>query len=198
MSPTLGLYFGLPLHRLRTQARNVSNDDLVRELEEGEFMPKHCVWLLVTVWSCPGIKLKSEIPMKVLSLLLVTLLVCNGAVFADQAAPAPGTPREQSQETVQAAKVRTKVQKRGIGGKSLVKAKLVNGAEVKGYISKIEEASFTVTDKRTSQTTTIPYAEVRKIQGPGLSRGSKILIAVTVVGVLSAIAIGVTLSHTRG
>ncbi len=90
------------------------------------------------------------------------------------------------------------MQKRGIGEKSLVKAKLVNGAEVKGYISKIEEASFTVTDKRTSQTTTIPYAEVRKIQGPGLSRGSKILIAVTVVGVLSAIAIGVTLSHTRG
>src|SRR5712692_253531 len=118
--------------------------------------------------------------MKVTSLLLVSLLVWNGAVFADQAAPAPGTTQVQAQETPQAAKVKAKVQKRGIGEKSRIKAKLVDGSEVKGYISKIEETSFTVTDRKTGQTTTIPYADVQKIRGLGFSKGG--VIALVAVG----------------
>jgi len=141
---------------------------------------------------------RKEDSMKVVSLLLVSLLVWNGAAFADQAAPAPGTTQVQTQETAKAAKIKAKVQKRGIGEKSRVRAKLVNGAEVKGYISKIEEASFTVTDKKTGQTTTISYADVQKIQGPGLSKGDKILIGVglgvagfgIVAGILVSIASG--------
>lgn len=71
------------------------------------------------------------------------------------------------------------MQKRGIGEKSLVRAKLRTGDQVKGYISKIEEKSFAVTDKKTGQITTIPYADVQKIRGPGLSKGDKILIGVS-------------------
>ncbi len=118
--------------------------------------------------------------MKAVSLLLAILLVSNSAVFADQAVPAPETTQGQAQETPQAAKVKAKVQKRGIGEKSRVRAQLVNGSEVKGYISKIEETSFTVTDKKTGQTTTVSYVDVRKIQGPGFSKGDKILIGVGV------------------
>jgi hypothetical protein len=128
--------------------------------------------------------------MKNVSLLLVTLLVCNSVVFAGQAAPTSGTTQIQTQETPQAAKVKAEVQKRGIGEKSRVKAKLVNEAEVKGYISKIEEASFAVTDKKTGQTTTMLYADVQKIQGPGLSKGVKIAIAVGVGAVVFFIALG--------
>jgi hypothetical protein len=128
--------------------------------------------------------------MKNVSLLLVTLLVCNNVVFADQAAPTSGTTQAQTQETPQAAKVKAEVQKRGIGEKSRVQAKLVNGAEVKGYISKIEEASFAVTDKKTGQTTTMPYADVQKIQGPGLSKGGKIVIAVGVGAAVFFVALG--------
>ena len=68
------------------------------------------------------------------------------------------------------------------------------GPEVKGYISNIEETSFTVTDKKTGQTTTIPYADVRKIQGPGLSKGDKILIGVGVGVAAFGIVIGIILS----
>ncbi len=134
--------------------------------------------------------------MKVASLLLVSLLVWNGAVFADQAAPTPGTTQVQAQERPEAAKVRAKVQKRGIGEHSRVKAKLVNGSEVKGYISKIEETSFTVTDKKTGQATTVPYADVQKIQGPGLSKGGVILIGLG-VGIVAVILVGYCVGSQR-
>ncbi len=132
--------------------------------------------------------------MKTVSLLLAVLLVSNNAVFADQAALPPGTTQVQTQETPQAAKVKAKVQKRGIGQNSRVKVKLANGAEVKGYISKIEETSFTVTDKKTGQTTTVPYADVQKIRGPGLSKGDKILIGVGVGVAVFGIVVGIILS----
>jgi hypothetical protein len=135
-----------------------------------------------------------EDSMKTVSLLLATLLVCNSAVFAQQPAPAPGTTQVQTQETPHAAKIKAKVQKRGIGENSRLKVKLVNGAEVKGYISKIEETSFTVTDKKTGQTTTVPYADVQKIRGPGFSNGNKILIGVGVGVVVFGIVVGIILS----
>jgi hypothetical protein len=135
--------------------------------------------------------------MKTVSLFVVILLVCNSAAFADQAAPAPGTTQVQTQETPQAAKIKAKVQKRGISENSRVKAKLVNGAEIKGYISKIEEASFTVTDKKTRQTTTVPYTDVQKIQGPGLSNGNKILIGVGVGVAVFGIVVGIILSKLQ-
>jgi len=141
---------------------------------------------------------RKEDSMKVVSLLLVSLLVWNGAAFAVQAAPAPGTTQVQTQETAKAAKIKAKVQKRGIGEKSRVRAKLVNGAEVKGYISKIEEASFTVTDKKTGQTTTISYADVQKIQGPGLSKGDKILIGVGLGVAVFGIVAGILVSIASG
>ena len=116
--------------------------------------------------------------MKYVSVLVITLLLLNSVVFAAQMA----------QGTSQVAKVKDQVQKRGIGEKSRVKTKLVNGTEVKGYVSKIEETSFDVTNK-TGQTTTIAYAEVQNIQGPGLSKGTKIGIGVAVaVGGLAIIA----------
>jgi hypothetical protein len=127
--------------------------------------------------------------MKIVSLLLGTLLVYNPVDLAAQAAPAPGTAQVQTQETPQAAKIKAKVQKRGIGKKSLVRAKLVNGTDVKGYISKIEETSFTVTDKRSGQTTTIPYADVQKIRGPGWSKTDTIVVSAVAAGVLVLVLI---------
>jgi hypothetical protein len=138
-----------------------------------------------------------EESMKAICLLLAILLVSNCAVLADQVPPALGTTQVQTQETPQAAKIKAKVQNRGIGKNSRVKAKLVNGAEVKGYISKIEETSFIVTDKKTGQATTVPYADVQKIQGPGLSKGDKILIGVG-VGVAVFVLAGYWFARSLG
>jgi hypothetical protein len=85
--------------------------------------------------------------MKHFTILLVAVLVFNH-VAVPQAT--------QTQGASQAAKVKTEVQKRGIGEKSRVKVRLRNKEEVKGYISKIEDASFDVIDKKTGRATTIP------------------------------------------
>src|SRR6266700_6094511 len=103
--------------------------------------------------------------MKHSTLLLVAVLVLNSV-----AAP----PTTQAQEASRSAKVKAEVQRRGIGEKSRVRVRLRNKEEVKGYISKIEDASFDVTDKNAGRATTIPYVGVEKIRGSGLSKGAKI------------------------
>jgi hypothetical protein len=114
---------------------------------------------------------------KNICILLVILLAFNNFALADQ------TP--QARETTQVEKVKEQVQKRGIGEKSRVKVTLVKGGDVKGYISKVDEASFAVTDKASGQIVTISYANVQNVQGSGLSRGAKIgITAAVVVGVL--------------
>ena len=122
--------------------------------------------------------------MKHFTILLVAVLVFNH-VAVPQAT--------QTQEASQAAKVKAEVQKRGAGEKSRVKVRLRNKEEVKGYISKIEDASFDVIDKKTGRATTIPYADVERVQGVGLSKGAKIGIiagaAVVTVAVVIAVAV---------
>ncbi len=103
------------------------------------------------------------------------------------------TQATQTKEASQAARIKAEVQKRGVGEKSRVRVRLRNKAEVKGYISKIEDTSFEVSDKKIGQATTIPYAEVEKVRGSGLSKGAKIalIVGAAVVVTAAAIAIGV-------
>ena len=101
---------------------------------------------------------------------------------------------KDTEEAFQPAKVKADVQKRGIGEKSRVKVRLRNKEQVKGYISKIEDASFDVTDKNTGRATTISYADVQKVQGPGLSKGAKIGIGVGAAVVVVVVVIVVALS----
>ena len=123
--------------------------------------------------------------MKNISLILITVLALNVSGFADNA-------RLQIANDVQATsnrhadKIKAEIQKRGIGEKSRVKVKLRdNGGEVKGYISRIDDTSFQVTDRKSGHVTSINYADVDKVRGSGLSTGAKIAIAAGVAaGVL--------------
>jgi hypothetical protein len=108
------------------------------------------------------------------SFLLVALLVFNSLV-------AQATPTEEMFRT---AKVKASVQKRGMGEKSRVNMRLRNKEEVKGYISKIEDASFDLTDKTTGQATTILCVDVDRDQGAGLSKGAKI-------GIIAGVAVAI-------
>jgi hypothetical protein len=96
---------------------------------------------------------------------LIALLVFNSVGVAQST---------QTQEMFRVTKVKASVQKRGIGEKSRVTVKLRNKKEIKGYISKIDDASFDVTAKTAGQTTPILYVDVERIQGAGLSKGAKI------------------------
>ncbi len=120
------------------------------------------------------------------SLLLVAVLTLNSLAF-------PQTTRlPKASRTVQ---VKGDVQRRGMGEKSRVKVKLLSKAEVKGFISKIEDTSFDVTDKRTRQLTTIAYADVEKIQGTGLPTVAKIGIVVGAAVLVVALVIGIGLKR---
>jgi hypothetical protein len=119
----------------------------------------------------------------------------SSTTFGTHAAAAPRIP--QAQETKQAAKFREEIRKHNAGESSRVKVKLTNGTEVKGYISKIDESSFAVTNKKTAQATTISYSEVQKIQGPGLSKGAKIAIGIGVPVVAAVIVVAIALGQCK-
>ncbi len=135
--------------------------------------------------------------MKMLSMLLAALLLFSSTVCADQAASASSTQQGQMAGAQQAAKIKAQVQKRGAGEKSKVRVKLGNGTMVKGYISKIDESSFDVNGSKAGQATSISYADVQKIQGPGLSTGAKVAIGVVVVVAVVAIVVGIKLATTK-
>ena len=118
--------------------------------------------------------------MKNIAILLATVALLNSLTSAQSSAP-PGEP------SIPAAAIRTEVRRRGAGEKSRVKVSLRDGSEVKGYITKIDDSSFEVTDKKTGSSKSVAYIDARKVQGPGLSSGVKIGIVVGVVGVVALI-----------
>jgi len=124
--------------------------------------------------------------MRTLSVLLVALLVFSSTAFADQSAVTP-----------QVAKVKAEVQKRGSGEKSKVRVTLASGTMLKGYIGKIEESSFDVNDAKTGKATAVPYTDVQKIQGSGLSTGWKVTIVVIVAVAVVAAVFGIGCASTK-
>jgi len=86
-------------------------------------------------------------------------------------------------------KIKANVTKRGTGEKARVNVKMLNGTKMKGFISQTGDDSFTLTDSKTKQTSTLAYSDVAQVKGTGLSTGMKILIGVG-IGVAVVIAVG--------
>ena len=125
--------------------------------------------------------------MKLAALFLVIALATNSiALPARQATEAPN----QNSDSKNAAKAKAEVQKRGIGKQSRLKVTLRNQTEVKGYVSRIDDASFQITNPKTQDVTTIAYADVKKVRRPGLSRrvGTAIVVGVAAAALLILLA----------
>ena len=56
-----------------------------------------------------------------------------------------------------------------------------DGSELKGYISKIEADSFSLTDPRSGKIETVLYTEAKSVKGPGLSKPAEVLIGIGLV-----------------
>jgi len=70
-----------------------------------------------------------------------------------------------------------------------IKVKLRNGSEVKGRITQTSENSFTLTDEKTGNHSDIVYADVLNVEGRGMSKKKKALIAIGIgAGVFAAMA----------
>jgi len=130
---------------------------------------------------------------KLLSLILVALLL-----HAVNATPVMASVQAgQGERRVE--KVKADVAKR-VGKKNRVTVKLQDGSKLKGRITQAGEDSFTLTDSKTGQTSTLAYRDVTKVEGQGLSLAAKIALGVgiAVVAFVVIVAIGITSSGGFG
>jgi hypothetical protein len=124
---------------------------------------------------------------KLLSLTSVVLLL-----HAANAMPIP-VYAQAGQGERRIEKIKANVEKR-VGKKSRVTVKLQDGSKLKGRITQAGEDSFTLTDSKTGQTSTLSYKDVTEVKGQGLSLGAKIAIGVgiAVVALVIIIAVGIS------
>lgn len=74
------------------------------------------------------------------------------------------------------ASVKKRIAKLGTGAEAKVQVKLQGKTKLKGYVSKITEDSFVVTDPKTKEETTVLYPSVREIKTK-MSTGEVITIS---------------------
>jgi len=122
-----------------------------------------------------------------MALLGLTLLFTNLQLINAQTNPG------NNAATVE--KIKANVTRRGTGEKARVNVKMLNGTKMKGFISQAGEDSFTLTDSKTKQTSTLAYSDVAQVKKQGLSTGAKILIGVGVGVAVTAVVLAVGLRN---
>jgi hypothetical protein len=108
--------------------------------------------------------------------------------------PAAHAKKKQDPATV-TAKVKAEVVQRLNKKETHVKIRLHNGSQVMGHITESSDNSFKVTDDKTGSSTDIAYADVQTLEGRGMSKTKKGLIAGGIaVGVVIAV-VAYALTH---
>lgn len=88
---------------------------------------------------------------------------------------------KEEKEAKFAEKVKTQITKLGTGKDAKVEVKLKDSTKLKGFVSKIGDESFVVTNDKTGDSTEIPYPQTKQVKGNNLSNGAKILIGVGLI-----------------
>lgn len=114
---------------------------------------------------------------------LVTLLLVAAVINLAGVRLAYAESKEEKQARF-AEKVKANVLKLGTGESSRVKVKLRDQGKLEGYISDAGAETFTITNRKTGEATTVAYPEVKSVQGNNLSTGAKIAIG---VGIAAAV-----------
>ena len=120
---------------------------------------------------------------RTLSIALAGILLATASGFRTVTA-------QTSTDAQRIEKVRTRVIKLGEGRNARVEVKLRDNTKLKGYLSKTEQDSFTVTESKTGTSRTLAYADVQELKTPGsgtskrtwLIVGASVLAAVVIVG----------------
>lgn len=114
---------------------------------------------------------------KTLTVMLSGLLLFT--VFGFQPVRAQTANDHQATE-----KIRTKVQKIGVGSNARVEVKLYDSTQLKGYIENSDQDSFTVVDGRTGASKTVAYSDTSSVKkaGSGISTKTWIILGAAVVG----------------
>jgi hypothetical protein len=116
---------------------------------------------------------------KQLSAILVCLFFFTAAV-----------PFASAQTAADVAKVKAQVIKRSTGDKKKVKVKSQLGYTMKGYISRVGDDSFDLTDSK-GKVTVFPYREVESVKRGGLSTATIATLAgLAAGGIVVAVILG--------
>lgn len=108
---------------------------------------------------------------KILSLMIACLVLTAMSVPVAAATKA-------EKEAKFTGKVKTGIEKLGVGRDTRVEVKLRDKTRLKGYISEASENGFVVTDLKTGATNTVAYADVSQVKGNNLNTGAKIAIGI--------------------
>ena len=81
-------------------------------------------------------------------------------------------------------KLRSKVQKMGVGVNARVEVKLKDNSQFRGYISDASQDSFTVVERTSGSNKTVSYADASSVKkaGSGVSTKTWIILGAAVVG----------------
>ncbi len=124
--------------------------------------------------------------------LVVMVLVINLALGSTAFA---GTKEEREAEF--AAKVKASIAKLGAGKEARVRVKLKDGTKLKGFISRIDENGFAVSNETTGVETEVSYSNAKQVKGNNLTTGDKIWIAVGLTAVVLIVAILISIKPQR-
>jgi hypothetical protein len=116
----------------------------------------------------------------------LSLIIVGSLLLSLFATPAALARTKEEKEAALAAKVKDGVAKLGAGVDTKISVKLRNKTKLKGYVSRIEEENFFITDAKTGAETRVAYGDVTQAKGNNLSTGAIIAIA-------AGVAVGVTL-----
>jgi hypothetical protein len=81
-------------------------------------------------------------------------------------------------------KIRSSVQKIGVGGNARVDVKLRDNTQLKGYISDANQDSFTVVDNKTGMRNTVLYADATSVKksSRGVSTKTWLIVGAAAIG----------------
>ena len=111
---------------------------------------------------------------KLLSLALAGVLL--NMVAVGRAHAAGNT--QADKDARNAEKVKQSVARLGTGEKAHIKVKLKDNTKVKGYVSRIGDDGFQVTDAKSGAQTQVTYVQVKQIEGKNFTTGEVIAISV--------------------
>ena len=112
---------------------------------------------------------------KILSFALVVIMLNVVGVSSAYA----GSKEDKEARLIE--RVKESIGKLGIGTDARVEIKLLDKTKLKGYVSQINENSFTVVDEKTGNASEVPYSKAKQVKGNNLSTGVKIAIGVGIV-----------------
>lgn len=85
-------------------------------------------------------------------------------------------------DTQAATKMRSRVEKIGVGPRARVEVTLRDNSQLKGYISAADQDSFTVLDNNTGATRTVSYADASGVKKLGGGSKNWLILGAAVVG----------------